>query len=154
MSGTAALIVLLVFTAIVMTAAGYRFRTERRPTISHENDDKIFRTAPRWAGRLNEKMDQVLAGQQRLHRHIGSEADADYERDVIIMASVQDVIAKATEAQTVSASTNIAVREVIRLLKESAADPAKLDEAVALLEAMRADDAAMLTDNTPAAPPA
>jgi len=70
------------------------------------------------------------------------------------MAGIDDVIAKATEAKTVSESTNIAIREVLRLLREGQTDPAKITEAVALLEAIRADDAAMLTDNTPADPSA
>lgn len=87
---------------------------------------------------------------ERLEEMVRRTARADRERDTDTMATLDEVIAKVTEAKTVSESTNIAVREVIRLLKESAADPAKLDEAVALLEAMRADDAAMLTDNTPA----
>lgn len=101
---------------------------------------------------LNEKLNEVLAGQQRLRQQVGRDEQADKERDVEIMASIDDVIAKATEAKSVSESTNIAVREVIRLLKEGqAGDPAKFDQAVALLEAIRADDAAMLTDNTPAA---
>lgn len=124
----------------------------RKGDEATSHDDSAFRTAPRWAGVLREMLSKVLAGQRRIHQHIGSEADADYERDVAIMATLDEVIAKATEAKTVSESTNIAVREVIRLLKESVADPAKLDEAVALLEAMRANDAEMLTDNTP--PPA
>lgn len=151
MSGEKYALLIMVVIAVTIAARQIHLRTKRRAATTHETDEKIFRTAPRWAGRLNEKLETVLAGQRRLHKHIGSEADADYERDRSIMATLDEVIAKATEAQTVSASTNIAVREVLRLLREGQTDPAKLDQAKALLEAMIADDAAMLTDNTPAA---
>lgn len=98
------------------------------------------------SGRIEEKL-------ARLELKVARNEQADQRRDATIMASIDDVIAKATEAKTVSESTNIAVREVIRLLKEGQAqnDPAKLDQAIALLDAIRADDASMLTDNTPAA---
>lgn len=101
--------------------------------------------------RGNDKLNRLHDKIDSLNRRVAREARVDEERDVIAMATLDEVIAKVTEAKTVSESTNIAVREVIRLLKESAADPAKMDEAIALLTAMSDDDASMLTDNTPAA---
>lgn len=67
-----------------------------------------------------------------------------------LMATQQEVLDAVRQASTVSASTNIAVKEAIRLLKLGQADPAKNDEAIALLQALQADDAAVLTDNTTA----
>lgn len=68
--------------------------------------------------------------------------------------TMDDVLNKIRETQTVSESTNVAVKETIRLLKAGQNDPAKTDEAIALLEAIAADDASVLTDNTPAEEPA
>lgn len=106
-----------------------------------------------YLGRDISRLREELKG---IRDSISNAAAQDASRDLVIgeaiMASIDDVIAKATEAKTVSESTNIAVREALRLLREGqAGDSAKFDEAVALLEAMRADDAAMLTENTPAA---
>lgn len=69
------------------------------------------------------------------------------------MTKVDEVLEKARQAETVSKSTNIAVKEVIALLKAGQVDPAdaqKLDDAKAILEGIIADDSAVLTENTTA----
>lgn len=76
--------------------------------------------------------------------------------DYIMARTFDEVLEKIRAAKTVSESTNVGVREIKRLLKEAQAagnDPAKMEEAVALLDAMAADDAAVLTENTPAEEP-
>lgn len=67
-----------------------------------------------------------------------------------IMATQDQVLELARQAKTVSESNNIALREAIRLLKQGQSDPAKNDEAAALLQAI-IDDDSIVTDNTPAA---
>lgn len=68
-------------------------------------------------------------------------------------AKVDSLLEKARNADTVSKSTNIAVKEAIALLKQAQADPSdsgKLDEVASILEGMAADDASVLTENTSA----
>lgn len=140
--GTGALIALFAFVVIVMTAAGrWRSSGRKEEATTHEKDDDIFRRAPRWAGRLNEKLNE-------LKQQIGREARADERRDIQTMATQAEVLAKVAEAKTVSESTNIAVKEALRLLREGQSDPTKNDEAIALLDAIIADDNAVLVENT------
>lgn len=147
MSGDKYALLILVVAALTVTAFAYR----RRRATTHDTDEKIFRTAPRWAGRLNEKLESVLAGQRRLNQQIGREARADERRDFKTMATQAQVLEKVAEATSVSKAANILVKEAIRLLKEGQSDPAKNDEAIALLEGGIADDNAVLTENTPEA---
>lgn len=116
-----------------------------------DRDDNRLQPYERLLGLLLQSSGRIEERLYRLEMKVGSNEQADKLRDNKLMAGIQDVIDKATEAKTVSESTNIAVREVIRLLKEGQTDPAKIDEAIALLDAIKADDASMLTDNTPAA---
>lgn len=67
-----------------------------------------------------------------------------------IMATQDQVLELARQAKTVSESNNIALREAIRLLKEGQSDPAKNDEAAALLQAIIDDDSKPITENTAA----
>lgn len=153
MNTTAFLIALFVAIAIVMAAAGKWRISQRRGELATTHNDP-FRTAPRWAGVLHEQLNEVLAGQRRLHQHIGSEADADFERDLHIMATQADVVEKIRAVKDFSASTNMALREVLKLLREGQNDPAKNAEAIALLEEVSADDLAILKENTPIDPSA
>lgn len=71
------------------------------------------------------------------------------------MGIAQDTLERARAAETVSKSTNIAVKEVIARLKANQNNPeneAALTEAMAILEGMIADDNAVLVENTPEAP--
>jgi hypothetical protein len=126
------------------------FCNERREATTH-NDDDLGHTAPRWAGVLNEKLNRLMAGQNTIYQQIARNERADLERDIEIMATQEQVLEKVRQAKTVSESTNIAVKEALRLLREGQSDPAKNDEAIALLEATIADDGAVLTENTPEA---
>lgn len=96
--------------------------------------------------RVEGKLDGLAA-------YIGAAERADRKRDDEVMATVQEVLDKARQAQSVSASTNIAVKEAIRLLKLGQADPAdaqKLTDAAAILDGIIADDSSVLTENTEA----
>lgn len=149
---TAFLIALFVAIAFIPAAAGRWCSSQRRGDQATTQDP--FRAAPRWAGVLHEQLNEVLAGIRRLHRHIGAIYEADFERDLIIMNTQADVVEKIRAVKDFSASTNMALREVLKLLREGQSDPAKNAEAIALLEEVSKDDLAILKENTPIDPSA
>lgn len=76
----------------------------------------------------------------------------DEAREDEKMSQAQDeVLELVRQAKTVSEATNVGVRAAIQLLKDGQQqdDPAKTAEAKSLLEAMIADDNALLKENTP-----
>lgn len=150
---TAVLAILLVAVAIVMTAA--RLVTlKRRKATTQRDDEYDFSGAPYWAGVLDRKLNRILAWLGGISKQVGLEAEADYRRDRKIMATQAEMVEKIRGIKDFSASTNMALREVLKLLREGQSDPAKNAEAIALLEEIQADDMAILKENTPIDPSA
>lgn len=95
--------------------------------------------------RCEQKLDELM-------EMVGRNQQADKKRDDKMAKTAKQVLEAVRAAATVSAATNVGMREVVRILKEQE-DPAN-DEAIAILEGMTADDQAIIKENTPEAPPA
>lgn len=113
--------------------------------MDEDDFDPAEWTAPIWAKRLGMKLN-------RIHVDLLRSAYADRQRDYtigeVIMATQVELVEKIRQQTTFSKSTNMTLREVLKLLREGQSDPAKNDEAIALLETAQADDMAILKENT------
>lgn len=128
---------LLLVVILTLTPIAY-FRNRRRPKTSHDNDEKIFRTAPRWAGRLNEKLDQVLAGQRR-----------DKERDRNIMALEDDILAQLEASNTKQDGFLV----ILKALQDNQNNPAKLQAIAKAIGEQQSDWEAAFNTTTQPEPP-
>lgn len=114
------------------------------------SEERTFAAAPRWAGVLNEKLNEVLAGQRRLFERFRIEAAADRERDNDMADITDEIMAKLEASNTRQDSFLV----ILQSLKDNQNNPAKLQQIARSIDEQQADWEAAFAANTPPEPPA
>lgn len=139
MSGDKYALLIMVVIGLAVTVIAYRNRRRRITPHRHEDDERIFRTAPRWAGRLNEKLNE-------LKQLIGREARADERRDDKMSAAHDAILAELAAATTERAGFLV----ILKALQDNKDDPAKLQEIANSVSTGRQEWVAAFAENVPA----
>lgn len=92
--------------------------------LADMDEDDAFRHAPYWGNIVNQKLNVLIAGQRRLHQHIGFEAEADERRDFKMSAAHDAILAELAAAKTEQEGFLV----ILKALKDNADNPAKLAE--------------------------